>query len=96
MARPTQADLDRQVAMQTSRRWGDKPKVFQVVQTMALPHQKILDYGAGKFAEQAEILRDKGFDVTAYDHHGVEGVHDPKALDRRYDLVYASDRKSVV
>lgn len=54
----------------------------------------ILDFGAGKDAVQTKALRDSGFeDITAYDF-GVnvkDGIHDPKALDKKYDVVFASN-----
>ena len=54
----------------------------------------ILDFGAGKDAVQTKALRDNGFeDVTAYDF-GVnvkDGIHDPNALNKKYDVVFASN-----
>lgn len=54
---------------------------------------KILDYGAGKDAFGTMMLRDEGFNVTAYDvgENCIEGVHDPMALHKKYDLVFASN-----
>ena len=53
----------------------------------------ILDFGAGKDAVQAQVLRSQGYtDVTAYDFgsNSKEGLHDPDALSRTYDVVFAS------
>ncbi len=55
--------------------------------------RKILDFGAGKDAAHTIRLREKGFDVTAHEFgdNQKEGLHDPKALDKKYDHVYASN-----
>lgn len=54
----------------------------------------ILDFGAGKDAVQTQALISSGFDdVTAYDF-GInvkDGVHDPDALSKTYDVVFASN-----
>ena len=54
----------------------------------------ILDFGAGKDAVQTQALKQNGFEnVTAYDF-GVNvknGVHDPNALNKKYDVVFASN-----
>lgn len=54
----------------------------------------ILDFGAGSQAVQTHALRDAGFkNVTAYDFGSnvKDGVHDPEALNRAYDVVFASN-----
>lgn len=54
----------------------------------------ILDFGAGKDALHALRLREEhGLDVIAYEFgdNVVEGIHDPEALSRTYDVVYASN-----
>lgn len=54
----------------------------------------ILDFGAGKDAVQTQILKDNGFtNITAYDFgdNVKEGIHDPKALTKKYDVVFASN-----
>lgn len=60
---------------------------------IARPEDKVLDFGAGKSAVQTKGLRDEGYDVTAYDfgQNSQEGIHDPEALKRKYDVVYASN-----
>ena len=50
----------------------------------------ILDFGAGKAAAHTLSLRDEGYNVTAYDFSESE-FHDPKALRKKYTLVYASN-----
>ena len=65
--------------------------VFRVVKQFIQPHMKVLDFGAGKFARQTAALRAMGHNVTAYDYHAKTGVHDPNALDHKYDLVYSSN-----
>ncbi len=86
--------------MRTSRDLGavgENAVVPRVVRMFALPHHKILDYGAGKKALHAAALRTAGHNVTAYDYWGKKpeiaklGLHDPHALSRRYDIVYASN-----
>jgi len=54
---------------------------------------KILDFGAGLHGRHTLWLRKQGFDVTAYDcGANVQlGVHDPEALSRKYDIVFASN-----
>ena len=56
-------------------------------------NKRILDFGAGKGAVSTKYLRDKGFDVTAYDLWCGEGdeLLDICALDRDYDVVFASN-----
>jgi hypothetical protein len=67
--------------------------VPRVVGEMAKPGMTILDFGAGKEAIHVHMLRAKGLDVTAYDFGANVrlGLHDPDALSRQYDLVYASN-----
>ena len=53
---------------------------------------KVLDFGAGKAAAHALAMRADGYDVTAYEFGGnVGGNHDPDAMKRQYDVVYASN-----
>lgn len=53
----------------------------------------ILDFGAGKEAIHTKWLRDNGLNVTAYDfgENCIEGIHDKNALDKRYDVIFASN-----
>jgi len=64
----------------------------KIVESIAKKTDKILDYGAGKDAFGTKYLREKGFNVTAHEigANRVDGVHDPKALNTRYDIVFAS------
>lgn len=73
---------------------GTSPKLLEILKGLDPgQHLIVLDYGAGKEARQAAELRTLGFDVTAhefganFDH----AHHDPKALDRKYSLIYASN-----
>ena len=74
---------------------GSKAVVPQVVEKLAAKVQpeEILDYGAGKAAQHALALRKKGWKVVAYDigENVVADLHDPRALSRQYDIVYASN-----
>lgn len=53
----------------------------------------ILDFGAGKSAVHTQWLREKGFDVTAYDFGDnlIEGLHDKDALSKQYKVIMASN-----
>jgi len=71
---------------------GAKAITPRYVETVAKPEHTILDYGAGRDAAHAETLRGKGLKVTAHEFGGnANERHDPKALTRRYDIVYASN-----
>lgn len=56
-------------------------------------NKTILDFGAGKGATSTKYLLSKGFDVAAYDLWVDEGdeLLDKYALDRQYDVVFASN-----
>lgn len=85
-----------QRANRTSRGYGavgSKAITPRYVESIASRSDKILDFGAGKGAVHAMGLRDKGFNVTAYDFGSnvKDNIHDPDALDKEYDIVYASN-----
>lgn len=63
-----------------------------VAQT-ATPNETILDYGAGKDAMHTQSLQEQGLNVTAHEigENYTPGVHDPSALTKQYDTVYASN-----
>ncbi len=69
-----------------------KQTLPKIVETVAKKTDKILDYGAGKDAFGTKYLREKGFNVIAHEIgvNRVDGLHDPKALNDRYDIVFAS------
>lgn len=79
-------------ANRTSRNWKTTA-IDQVIRNFITPSHKVLDFGSGKHAVQATRLRNEGYQVTAYDfgNNCIPGVHDPKALSHRYDIVYASN-----
>ncbi len=54
---------------------------------------KILDFGSGKDAKHTYALRDMGLDVTAHDFSANvnDEHHDPNALNKIYDMVFASN-----
>ena len=55
---------------------------------------KILDFGSGPAAQHTTRLREAGFtNITAHEFgdNVREGVHDPKALSKKYDVVFASN-----
>lgn len=53
----------------------------------------LLDFGSGKNPIHTKWLRENGLNVTAYDfgNNCIEGVHDKNALDKRYDVIFASN-----
>lgn len=66
--------------------------VPKYVESIARKEDKILDYGAGKWAVHTLYLREKGFDCTAYDFgDNVKYIHDQNALKKQYDIVFASN-----
>ena len=68
--------------------------VTKYVMTIVKPLVSVLDFGAGIQACQTRILRDwKAPKTVCFDvpENMVEGLHDPHALRRRYDLVMASN-----
>lgn len=90
----TQEDIER--ANRTSRSRGAvgmKAITPRYVEGVIGKKCRVLDYGSGKEANHALLLRCKGYDVTAYEFGGnvVEGVHDTHALERTYEVVYASN-----
>lgn len=56
-------------------------------------NKTILDFGAGKGATSTKYLLGKGFEVTAYDLWCGDGdeLLDKYALNRQYDIVFASN-----
>ena len=57
-------------------------------------NKSILDFGAGSEAVQSQTLISKGYkNITAYDFGSnvKDGLHDPGALKRKYDVVFASN-----
>lgn len=63
------------------------------VRRWAQPGQRVLDFGAGPEARHTLALRALGLDCTAHDfgQNITPGLHDPHALARRYDVVFASN-----
>ena len=55
--------------------------------------ESILDFGAGKSARHTMALKKQGFNITAYEFGDniVRDLHDPNALERQYDTVFASN-----
>jgi len=72
---------------------GSRPIIPRIIASMAKPADAILDFGAGRYGAQADGLRGLGFNVIAHDFGAnvVPGLHDPDALERTYDVVYASN-----
>ena len=55
--------------------------------------KSILDFGSGKQAIYTQWLKEKGFNVTAYDFgdNVIEGLHDKDALDKQYKVIMCSN-----
>lgn len=93
---PTEREVD--IANRTARargRVGQAPtRTTKAVLDRVAADERVLDFGAGPEARQSEILREAGYEnVTAHEFGGNvrEGVHDPAALERQYDAVFASN-----
>lgn len=91
------SDEEIKIANATSRSAGSvsaKALVPRYVEANVDKKASILDFGAGKDAVHAKRLKDNGFEnIVAYDFgaNSKDGLHDPKALSRKYDCVYASN-----
>ena len=92
------------VANSTSRQGGATSMLNGVPKSLCLKYilehedffrdKSILDFGAGKLALQTKYLLSLGFeDVIAYDFgtNLNDGIHDPNALRRKYDVIMASN-----
>lgn len=76
----------------TSGAVGAKAITPRYVEGIASPKHTILDFGSGKDAAHAKRLREKGLNVTAHEFGSNQNEnHDPNALSRQYDHVYASN-----
>ena len=80
-----------------NRAFGAKAITPRYVLATSNPRDKILDFGAGPIAMHTRMLRQAGLNVTAYEfgRNVVAGLHDPNALYRRYDTVFASNVMNV-
>ena len=67
--------------------------VLQYIETVGGKDPTILDFGAGKDAKHTYTLRDMGLNVTAHDFHSNlrDDHHDTTALEKKYDIVFASN-----
>lgn len=67
--------------------------VLQYIKDTGNEDIKILDFGSGKDAKHTYALRELGLDVTAHDFSANirDEHHDPNALDREYDIIFASN-----
>lgn len=72
---------------------GSNAVVPKHVRKIAKKEHKILDFGAGKEAAHTKSLNDEGYHVTAHEFgdNQIKGIHDPKALNKKYDVAYASN-----
>jgi hypothetical protein len=76
----------------TSGAVGAKAITPRYVESIANAKQTVLDFGSGKDAAHAKRLREKGLNVTAHEFGDNQNEnHDPDALSRQYDHVYASN-----
>ena len=76
---------------------GPKAVVPKLVPQVAKKTDKILDFGAGTRAIHTKSLRAQGYLVTAYDIGANidPAIHDPNALAKKWDVVYASNVMNV-
>jgi len=67
--------------------------VLQYIKDSGNRDVNILDFGSGKDAKHTYALRELGLDVTAHDFHSNinDEHHDPTALNRQYDIIFASN-----
>ncbi len=82
------------IANKTTRAWKKGTAVTKVVSDKVGRDETVLDFGAGKTATQSDLLRKSGFkNVTSHDFgtNVVEGLHDPQALSKAYDVVQVSN-----
>lgn len=89
---------EKRIANNTSRNSpaiGQRAVVPRIIEDMFSPEDKLsfLDFGAGKDAAHTLSLREKGYMVTAYEFGAnvVDGLHQKFALQRKYDVIFASN-----
>jgi hypothetical protein len=72
---------------------GQNPILLPIVREHTNPYSSILDFGAGKRAKHAELLREEGYNVTAseFGDNFVEGIHKADYDLIPYDIIYASN-----
>lgn len=71
---------------------GKKAITPAYVKTITSKKHKILDFGSGRDAAHTKALRKSGRNVTAHEFGAnVNGNHNPKALKKKYDTVFASN-----
>lgn len=85
-----------QIMTKTSRTCGavgSNAKVPKYVRKYSTKDETILDFGSGKEAIHANSLLEEGFVVYAHEigQNYNSNFHDPYALKRKYDMVYASN-----
>ncbi len=93
------SDDETKIANKTSRANGAVggkalvPRHVEAVESGLGKDRRILDFGAGKDAAHTQHLKSKGFNVTAHEFGDNQkpGLHDPKALDKQYHHVFASN-----
>lgn len=86
-------------ANKTFRKWGFKSslppqKILPYIMEYLgkNPKAKVLDYGAGKFPTVSQYLQDLDYNVRSHDFgDNLTHAHDPEALEKKYDLVFASN-----
>lgn len=90
---------EKQAANKTFRKWGFKSslppqKILPYVMEYLgrKPKAKVLDYGSGKYPTLSKYLLELGYDVTSHDFgDNVTQDHDVTAMQKKYDLVFASN-----
>jgi hypothetical protein len=76
-----------------SKPFSMRQSLPKIVMEYAKKTDKILDFGAGKDIYGTKLLRENGFDCTAWEigENFNPRVHDYHALDCEYDVVFASN-----
>lgn len=72
---------------------GNKAITPRYVAETSVPGDLVLDFGSGPKAMHSQMLRGLGLDVVSHEFGSnvVPGVHDPRALERLYRTVMASN-----
>jgi hypothetical protein len=75
---------------------GPNATIPKLVSELAHKDDKILDFGAGRHALHAKLLKEQGLDVSAHEFgENQNQSHDPDALTRQFNIVYASNVANV-
>lgn len=76
-----------------SRTFSRRQFLPRVIPKYIQKGERVLDFGAGLDAYGTMALRSQGFNVTASEigKNRVAGIHDPRAMQKKYHTVFASN-----